>query len=53
MIEQHSRFDLTKDLYAMLFYAHEFFIWRFLLKNSNNFCAFCYIVYVCIPGHIG
>jgi hypothetical protein len=35
----YSRFDLTKDLYAMLLVC-SFFIWRFLLKNPNNFCAF-------------
>jgi hypothetical protein len=39
MVEQYSRFDLTKDIYAML-YVCSFFIWRFLLKNPNNFCVF-------------
>jgi hypothetical protein len=39
MVEQYSRFDLTKDVYAMLLVC-SFFIWRFLLKNPNNFCAF-------------
>jgi hypothetical protein len=39
MVEQYSRFDLTRDLYAM-FLVCSFFIWRFLLKYPNNFCAF-------------
>ena len=46
MVEQYSRFDLTKDIYAML-YVCSFFIWRFLLKNSNNFCAFDVMLFMC------
>jgi hypothetical protein len=34
MVEQYSRFDLTRDLYAM-FLVCSFFIWRFLLKYPN------------------
>jgi hypothetical protein len=48
MVEQYSRFDLTKDVYAMLLVC-SFFIWRFLLKNPNNF-FWCYVAYVCTPG---
>ena len=46
IVEQYSRFDLTKDLYAMLFVC-SFFIWRFLLKNPNNFCAFDAMLFMC------
>jgi hypothetical protein len=47
IVEQYSRFDLTKDLYAMLFVC-SFFIWRFLLKNPNNFCDFDVILLMCV-----
>ena len=47
MIEQYSRFYLTRDhLYAMLLVC-SFFIWRFLLKNPNNFCAFDVMLSMC------
>ena len=46
MVEQYSRFDLTRDLYAMLLVC-SFFIWRFLLKNHNNFCAFDVMLFMC------
>ena len=46
MVEQYSRFDLTKDIYAMLLVC-SFFIWRFLLKNPNNFCAFDAMLFMC------
>ena len=46
MVEQYSRFDLTRDLYAMLLVC-SFFIWRFLLKNPNNFCAFDVMLFMC------
>ena len=46
MVEQYSRFDLTKDLYSMLLVC-SFFIWRFLLKNPNNFCAFDVMLFTC------
>jgi hypothetical protein len=45
MVEQYSRFDLTKDLYAMLLVC-SFFVWRFLL-NYNNFCAFDVMLFMC------
>jgi hypothetical protein len=35
MVEQYSRFDLTRDLYAILCVC-SLFIWRFLLKIPNN-----------------
>jgi len=47
MVEQYSRLDLTKDLYAMLLVC-SFFIWRFLLKNPNNFCAFDVMLFMCV-----
>jgi len=47
IVEQYSRFDLTKDLYAMLFVC-SFFIWRFLLKNPNIFCDFDVILLMCM-----
>jgi hypothetical protein len=46
MVQQYSRLDLTKDLYAMLLVC-SFFIWRFLLKNPNNFCAFDVMLFMC------
>ena len=46
LVEQYSRFYLTKDLYAMLLVC-SFFIWRFLLKNPNNFCAFDVMLFMC------
>ena len=39
LVEQYSRLDLTKDVYAVVLVC-SLFIWRFLLKNPNNFCAF-------------
>jgi hypothetical protein len=47
MVEQYSRFDLTKDLYAMLLVC-SFFIWRFLLKNPNHFCTFDIMLFMCV-----
>jgi hypothetical protein len=46
LVEQYSRFYLTKDVYAMLLVC-SFFIWRFLLKNPNNFCAFDVMLFMC------
>ena len=46
MVQQYSRLDLTKDLYAILLVC-SFFIWRFLLKNPNNFCAFDVMLFMC------
>jgi hypothetical protein len=40
LVEQYSRLDLTKDVYAVVLVC-SLFIWRFLLKNPNNFCAKC------------
>jgi hypothetical protein len=50
MVEQYSRFYLSKDLCVKLLVC-SLFIWRFLLKNPNNFCAFDVMLFMCAAMH--
>ena len=47
MVEQYSKLDLTRDLYAILLVS-SFLICKLRLKNPNSFCALDVMLLMCV-----
>ena len=47
IVEQYSKLDLTRDLYAMLLVS-SFLICRLRLKNPSNLCALDVMLLMCV-----